>query len=34
MEANKRLFRVRQKGDIHMYTIKRKRSKKKDGGEE
>ncbi|MFK7780076.1 MAG: CYTH domain-containing protein [Candidatus Gracilibacteria bacterium] len=33
MEKNKRLFRVRQKGDIHMYTIKRKRNKKKDGGE-
>lgn len=30
MEENKRLFRVRQKGDIHMYTIKRKRNKKKD----
>jgi adenylate cyclase class 2 len=28
MEANKRLFRVRQKWDIHMYTIKRKRNKK------
>ncbi|MCD5385147.1 CYTH domain-containing protein [Candidatus Gracilibacteria bacterium] len=34
MEENKRLFRVRQKGDIHMYTIKRKRNKKKDGGED
>lgn len=30
MEANKRLFRVRQKWNIHMYTIKRKRNKKKD----
>ncbi len=28
MEANKRLFRVRKKWDIHMYTIKRKRNKK------
>lgn len=27
MEAKKRLFRVRQKWDIHMYTIKRKRNK-------
>jgi len=33
MEANKRLFRVRQKWDIHMYTIKRKRNKKRDGWE-
>ncbi len=33
MEDNKRLFRVRQKWDIHMYTIKRKRNKKKDWGE-
>jgi len=33
MEENKRLFRVRQKWDIHMYTIKRKRNKKKDWGE-
>lgn len=33
MEENDRLFRVRQKWDIHMYTIKRKRSKKKDGWE-
>lgn len=30
MEDNKRLFRVRQKWDIHMYTIKRKRNKKSD----
>jgi len=30
MEENKRLFRVRQKWDIHMYTIKRKRNKKGD----
>jgi len=30
MEENKRLFRVRKKWDIHMYTIKRKRNKKKD----
>jgi hypothetical protein len=30
MEANKRLFRVRKKGDIHMYTIKRKRNKKSE----
>ena len=34
MEANKRLFRVRRKGDIHMYTIKRKRNKKSEWGEE
>jgi len=33
MEENKRLFRVRKKWDIHMYTIKRKRKKKKDGWE-
>ena len=33
MEANKRLFRVRKKWDIHMYTIKRKRNKKIDWGE-
>jgi len=26
MEANKRIFRVRKKWDIHMYTIKRKRN--------
>lgn len=30
MEDNKRLFRVRKKGETHMYTIKRKRNKKKD----
>jgi adenylate cyclase class IV len=30
MEANKRIFRVRKKWDIHMYTIKRKRTKKKE----
>lgn len=30
MEANKRLFRVRKKWDIHMYTIKRKRNKKSE----
>ncbi len=34
MEANKRLFRVRKKWDIHMYTIKRKRNKAEDWGEE
>jgi len=34
MEENKRLFRVRKKWEVHMYTIKRKRNKKKDGGEE
>lgn len=34
MEENKRLFRVRQKWDIHMYTIKRKRNKKNDGWED
>lgn len=33
MEDNKRLFRVRQKWETHMYTIKRKRNKKKDGWE-
>lgn len=33
MEANKRLFRVRKKWDIHMYTIKRKRNKKFEGWE-
>jgi adenylate cyclase class IV len=30
MEINKRLFRVRKKWDIHMYTIKRKRNKKNE----
>lgn len=30
MEINKRLFRVRQKWDVHMYTIKRKRNKKSE----
>ncbi|MDD3145404.1 MAG: CYTH domain-containing protein [Candidatus Gracilibacteria bacterium] len=34
MEDNKRLFRVRQKGEIHLYTIKRKRNKKSEGGED
>jgi predicted adenylyl cyclase CyaB len=34
MEANKRLFRVRKKWDIHMYTIKRKRNKVSEWGEE
>lgn len=33
MEENNRLFRVRQKWDIHMYTIKRKRNKKSEWGE-
>lgn len=33
MEDNKRLFRVRQKWNIHMYTIKRKRNKKSEGWE-
>lgn len=33
MEANKRLFRVRKKWDIHMYTIKRKRNKAEEWGE-
>ena len=28
MEQNKRLFRVRKKWDLHLYTIKRKRNKK------
>jgi len=27
LEANKRMFRVRKKGEEHIYTIKRKRSK-------
>lgn len=27
MEFNRRLFRIRKRGDIHLYTIKRKRSK-------
>ncbi len=30
MEENKRLFRVRQKWETHLYTIKRKRNKKSD----
>ncbi len=30
MDINKRLFRVRQKWDIHIYTIKRKRNKKSE----
>lgn len=30
LDENKRLFRVRQKWDIHLYTIKRKISKNKD----
>lgn len=33
MEENKRLFRVRKKWDIHMYTIKRKRNKVEEGWE-
>ena len=33
MEANKRIFRVRKKWDIHMYTIKRKRNKKSEWAE-
>ena len=33
MEANKRIFRVRKKWDIHMYTIKRKRTKKEEWGQ-
>lgn len=33
MEDNKRLFRVRKKWETHMYTIKRKRNKSKEGGE-
>ncbi len=33
LEANKRIFRVRKKWDIHMYTIKRKRDKKSEGWE-
>lgn len=34
MEENKRLFRVRKKWDIHMYTIKRKRNKASEWGEQ
>lgn len=34
MEDNKRLFRVRKKWDVHQYTIKRKRNKANEGGEE
>jgi len=34
MEDNKRLFRVRQKWEIHLYTIKRKRNKKIDWWED
>lgn len=30
MEENKRLFRVRQKWETHLYTIKRKRNKKSE----
>lgn len=30
MEANNRLFRVRKRGETHLYTIKRKRTDKKD----
>ena len=30
MEANNRIFRVRKKWDIHMYTIKRKRTTKEE----
>lgn len=30
MEQNKRLFRVRKKWEIHLYTIKRKRTKKSE----
>ncbi len=30
MDSNKRLFRVRKKWDVHMYTIKRKRNKKQE----
>lgn len=33
MEENKRLFRVRQKWETHLYTIKRKRNKKSEWGE-
>ena len=33
MDANKRLFRVRKKWDVHMYTINRKRNKKSEWGE-
>ncbi|PZM86544.1 hypothetical protein DLH72_00550 [Candidatus Gracilibacteria bacterium] len=33
LDQNKRLFRVRKKGDMHLYTIKRKRKKKDYLGE-
>ncbi|NVP17511.1 CYTH domain-containing protein [Candidatus Gracilibacteria bacterium] len=33
LQDNKRLFRVRQKGEVHLYTIKRKRNKICEGGE-
>lgn len=33
LEDNKRLFRVRQKWEIHLYTIKRKRNKSCEGWE-
>lgn len=30
MDENKRIFRVRKKGEVHLYTIKRKRNTKAD----
>ena len=33
MEENNRLFRIRRKWDIYMYTIKRKRTTQKEGWE-
>lgn len=33
MEQNKRLFRVRKKWDLHLYTIKRKRNQKSEWAE-
>lgn len=34
MDENKRLFRVRKKWDLHLYTIKRKRNKNEYLGED
>ena len=33
MDQNKRLFRVRKKWDLHLYTIKRKRNQKSEWAE-
>ena len=34
MDSNDRIFRIRKKWDIHLYTIKRKRNKKSEGWED